>query len=515
MIRAPYTLASFPDPFFDSYDASRTNTVFYLPEHSDAKLVSSLLGLVSSWGAKGVPGLPQRLEAHSGATGQVPANEILLQPDGDNALSLSSLNGGFSQLDITGSVDSIANTLNALGRPKIVQTLSGQQLELTTPLPEEPQQNNSAFSKSQTKKGYYSLADLGYQDDMTVAGAFHQKTAIEIPRPAGYGIGDGSYIELHFRHSPVLDPKKSAVTIYVNDIPVRAQALTPENADKGVLKAPIPASELEKPSWKVRFGFYHDLGIIDCSKRYDEVAWSVVEKDSCVYLEPGDAYHDVSWEYFPNDFGTVQPDQIAVTLLLPEDPSSAELTGALKLAYYIGQQNKKKIRWQVQTLASFDPASAAGTVIALGKNDAVEDWKAFQDILPVTPAAGGSYHREDWVDAAEESLGSFDICEIGHTGKDHPIYAFMYASPERFNQMVDHMIAKGNMLKGQVSLVNDQGNPVVYQQEAGQRRKHSWLAWLRQLFTGSERTGSIYAGVVAVTVLLTGGVLWMVRRRNR
>ena len=119
------------------------------------------------------------------------------------------------------------------------------------------------------------------------------------------------------------------------------------------------------------------------------------------------------------------------------------------------------------------------------------------------------------MDAAEQSLPSFDICEIGRSKKDHPVYAFLYASPERLNQMVNHMIDKGNTLKGQVSLVDAQGKAVVYQHPEGPVKKNALLSWIRQLFSGSDQTGGIYIGIVVVTALLTGGLLFIVRRRNR
>ena len=44
-------------------------------------------------------------------------------------------------------------------------------------------------------------------------------------------------MELHFRHAKILDRKKSAVTVYVNDIPIRSEVLTAENADGGIFKS--------------------------------------------------------------------------------------------------------------------------------------------------------------------------------------------------------------------------------------------------------------------------------------
>lgn len=511
LLHDPYTLASLPSPFFDPYLAARTNTILYIPQSADSQTFAALLNLVSQYGTLGLAGLPQRLEVRFAPDAQPQANEIVVS-NGPASLDLTALPGGFERLTISGpDSQSLSSSLNGLSRPQLVKTLSGTKLNLSAALPPEPE-DNSFFSKNQNKKGLYTLSDLGCADDLTVAGAFHQKADIEIPRPANYGVGDGSYIELHFRHSPILDAKKSAVTIYVNDIPVRAQALTPENADKGVLKAPIPASELNKPSWRVRFGFYHDLGIIDCSKRYDEVAWSVIEKDSCVYLEPGDAYHDTSWEYFPSDFGVSSKNLLELTMVLPDNPSQEEMTAATRLAYYLGQQNKKKIRWQVQSASTFDPGQAKGAILVIGKNDDEGTWKNLKDALPVVPE-NGSYRTASWMDAAASSLSGFDICEIGRSKNDRPVYAFLYASPERLNHLIDFMLEKGNSLQGQISLLNEQGEPVVFR-HTPEAPQASALAWLSKLINGQNQTGSVYAVIVVVVAALTGVLLYIVRRRR-
>lgn len=510
LMRAPYTLSSFPGPFLDDYMAAKINTVFYVPENPDPELLGAVFNMASNWGGKGLSGLPQRMELRYGEAGQVPANEIVLNNDAA-ALKLTTLPTGFHQLQVSGPDSaSIAGSLNALTRPQLVKTLSGTEMELSVPLP-APKEGQQYFKKSAGKKGTYTLSDLGHEEDLTAAGAFHQEVDIEVPRPAGYGIGDGSYVELHFRHSPILDPKKSAVTIYVNDIPVRAQALLAENAEQGVLKAPIPESELQRASWRIRFGFYHDLGIIDCSKRYDEVAWSVVEKDTAVYLEPGDVYHEASWEYFPGDIGADEQNMVSMTMVLPDAPSQEELTAAFKLAYYIGVQNKKPVHWQVQKASSFDASKAEGAIIALGKNDDTAGWKQMQDVLPVAPEQGG-YKTADWIDAAKSGLSGFDICEIGRTKNDKLVYAFLYSTPERLNQLIDHTLSAGNSLSGQVSLVDAQGQVSSFTQPV-HSAKGSVLSWFHKVFSGTNNTAGVYAAIVAVVTIATGLLLFFMRKR--
>lgn len=187
---------------------------------------------------------------------------------------LPSLNGYYNLIAGGNDARGVKLAVNALCNNKFVRTLSGNETQFSLPV----QAEKLSAKKTLESKGVYTLRDIGYDDDILAAGAFHQEAEIFIPKPSNYDVEEGSYIELHFRHAKILDRKKSAVTIYVNEVPIRSEVLTAENADGGILKAELPVLPANQQGWRVRFAFYYDLGIIDCSKRYDDVAWSVIEK---------------------------------------------------------------------------------------------------------------------------------------------------------------------------------------------------------------------------------------------
>ena len=521
--RGAYSLSSYPRPFLDEYLASRINTALYVPANSDTTLLGALFNLASNWGgAYGVSGSPQRLEVRFGEPGQVPANEVVFgspakwfpnQPLSGKApvLTLQDING-YSRLVITGdNSDVFASAVEALSRPKLVESFFGQQqVTLPTSLKAE-----TPIANTNVNKGKYTLADLGYQDDVTVSGAFHQSMLLNVPRPADYNVGSGSYIELHFRHSKILDSKKSAVTVYVNDIPLRAAPLLAENADGGILKVPIPASELNKPSWQVRFGFYHDLGIIDCSKSYDDVAWSVVQKDTAVVLEKGRYERYPSLEDFPNNLTSQPNGAMNVTMLLPDNPSQEELTAALKLAYFVGQQNKGKISWQVQTNSSFDLKKSKGTVIALGRNNDAGQWSSLKKFLAVTPEQDNSYALAPWVEALPSTMRAFDIFQISKMNNGQLLYAFMYSDPARLDKLLQFMLINGNALKGQLTLVNAQGVHTSFiSPEAAKSGDSGIIEWVASLLPSVGNTGTIYLMIFVTVLASTAAIMIFIRRRR-
>ena len=75
------------------------------------------------------------------------------------------------------------------------------------------------------------------------------------------------------------------------------------------------------------------------------------------------------------------------------------------------------------------------------------------------------------------------------------------------------MLEKGNSLQGQISLLNEQGEPVVFR-HTPEAPQASALAWLSKLINGQNQTGSVYAVIVVVVAALTGVLLYIVRRRR-
>ena len=536
---AEYTLASFPRPFADPWSASKTDTVVYLPEDFDEETLSAAMNLGSILGHASPSGaFPKRLQVRVGVPEQVEANEIVfgktseLLPELAEAgqsvsadvpvLVLRHLPNERTRLLIAADDSkAFAKAVMALGRPQIVKTFISDQVVLSSPLAFPPTGVLAELFKD--KRQTFTLANFGYAEDIPVTGAFHQEAFIDIPRPPNYRTGDGSYIELHFRHSRILDPRKSAITVYINGIPIRATALTPENADGGVLRAPIPASELNRPSWRVSFGFYHDLGIIDCSKRYDEVAWSVIEKETTVHLNTGKVAYTPVWDSFPNDFYVGGSGRVELTMLLAmENPAQSDFTTAFILAYYIGVHNGNDILWRAKKSADgFDAESAPGTTIALGRNSDAGRWGPLEKYLPVYPQANG-YRVAEGLEVVPDVLKDFDVYQIGRVAEGKWLYAFMFKHNSRLNDLLALALAlRGDEipLRGQVSLVDEKGKVTSFlgkAPEPGQEEAAGspGLASVLDRLGGPDGTAAMYilvlAAVLAVTILVT----FLVRKKK-
>lgn len=514
-------LADFPRPFTDYYTAGMINTAVYLPENFDNGLLAALMNLGGVLGRGSQAGaLPTRLLVRTGAPGRYEANEIVfgmrsgipetLTPEaGKPAISFVKQDNGFKRLHIDATdADGYEKAVEALGRPLLVGTLQNDSIKLGAPLPAMRYASSNPFMRG--SREFFTLTDFGFDSDIQVSGAFHQEAQMFIPSPPNYRAAEGSYIELNFRHSPLLDPRKSAVTIYINAIPIRAVALMHENAAGGVLRAAIPTSELGSSFWNVRFAFYHDLGIIDCSKRYDDVAWSVIDKKTSVYLKKSKTLRHPALEDFPNDFQIDDSGVAHLTLLLMEHPGEADLTAIFKLAYFIGLNNNGKIAWHVETPETFDAANAKGTVIAVGRNHEGNKWGILKTNLLLYPE-NGAYYTDDRLEILPDVLKDFTVCQVTKTADNKRVYALMYKTTHKFIELLDFSIAAASPLTGQVALVDDKGEVTSLRLEATETVRD--ITFIDRLTASIGGAAVTYALVLAVVILATAVLLVATRKK--
>lgn len=511
-----YALRDYPYPFIDEYLSSKINTYVFLSDARPAS-IATLLELAMQWGRKSAGGPPNRMEVRlETPPAQAISNEVCVGPIGswlpqqansypaDTALlQLHPLAGGFWRLLVAGNSDKgLALAANALSHDAYVKTLTADQTFFSAALAEKMSYLHTR------KKGLYMLSDMGVDGDVEVAGAFHQEADLYLQRPANYAIGEGSYVELHFRHSKILDQKKSAVTIYINDVPVRAAVLMAENADGGILKAPIPSDQLRQAGWRIRFAFYHDLGIIDCSKRYDDVAWSVIEKETHVYLAPGDTPGELALTDFPSRLQGADPSDPTVTMWLSEHPTPEELTLACKLAYWIGRNHQDPIRWNVVLSPAFTLREAKGAVIALGPNEELAKRGDLKAYLPFFPEGNGTYKIAPWIDLTAMNLIGKDLYQAVSVN-GNPVYAFSYAQARSMQAFFDAMLAGGVSLEGQVACSDANGQLVSFKKPVEKTTQYG--AVLQGLFS---HTVLVYGGLLLAVLLGTVALMLYLRKRS-
>ncbi|HPS80872.1 MAG TPA: cellulose biosynthesis cyclic di-GMP-binding regulatory protein BcsB, partial [Candidatus Limiplasma sp.] len=173
-----------------------------------------------------------------------------------------------------------------------------------------------------SRTGMYSFADFGYPTTM-LKGAFHQQAVFSLSQPNGMKGGARSYLQLHYRHSQTLISDQSLMTVYINGDPVGSVKLSASNANDGSYKIALPEDALNAPTLTLRVEVYHYLGTVDCSKDYSDTAWTSIEADSAVYLEPSDTLVRPTLAGFPNIPAT--DSAAGAYMVLPDNASEGAL----------------------------------------------------------------------------------------------------------------------------------------------------------------------------------------------
>lgn len=303
----------------------------------------------------------------------------------------------------------------------------------------------------------------------------------------------------------IMDGKKH----YLHEREELVEVLTAENADGGILKAELPVLPANQQGWRVRFAFYHDLGIIDCSKRYDDVAWSVIEKETSIYLAVSSHSRQESLADFPGYFNTDSNGDIVLTMWLSQTPDNDELTAAAQLAYWIGQNNTGNIVWKVQLGPQAVISNDSGTVITTGQNRVLTDKRTIGDSLPVTVNADGTIKTSEWLSIATDAIDRKNIFQVARKG-DNVIYAFTYANIENMKSFMRLAFINGTSLNGQVALIDANGQTLTFAEEV--KHQDAGLSKIFRNFSGN-RLGS-YLAVIAVVVCGTLIMMWYSKRRK-
>ncbi len=130
---------------------------------------------------------------------------------------------------------------------------------------------------------FITISELGYPN-ILLEGMYHQEKLVTYMVPTNWKLKKGAYAKIYFRHSKVLSPDRSSLTITLNDVPITSVKLTKENADSGEVTVKLPDEILRGGVLNFGFRAYLDINTKDCAKNYVEDAWVLIKGTSLFYL---------------------------------------------------------------------------------------------------------------------------------------------------------------------------------------------------------------------------------------
>lgn len=517
-----YPLNCYPFPCLDYLNTDGQHAMLTLPENPTPAEVQVMMETASNWGQR-EPFV--RLPLH--VTTQLPTNgnavvfgkytrwptlfpdKLPAQASQRGAAWLESRgDDGNVRLLISGQNDEgMRQAARLLADPTAVMPLDTRQIII-------PEDRHIASPQAASHKpNRFTFNDLGAVR-LSLNGAFHQAATITLTRPVREKIGRESYLKIYFRHSATLNPRRSMLTVTVNGRKVGSVALSPRNIEGGTITVPIPVQELDADSWTIGLLAFHDLGALDCSKRYDEVAWTVVEDHSFIMLAPGNVPGYPTLANFPylmqNNGRPLNP----ITLWLPAKPSDAMLSAAATIAASAGQTNHAPLHWRVVMGNNLPMSLRDGAVVMLGQPGVDQNrFATVRNLLPVWPIGNGKYIVKRGLKIVPEFWKQPAILEAASTswGKHSVLYAVIGVEDDAFERLVTELpLPDTRQNLGAQIAVFPLGGPMFATATVDTELRRSQIEKETNRYTLPMQ---IVLGLLILLVLiLLGRLLWMLRR---
>jgi len=177
-----------------------------------------------------------------------------------------------------------------------------------------------------------TFADLGY-DDRVLEGA-SQEINYYVDIPGAWNMSRGSYLDLHFSHSQLIDYRASSLTVLFNSQPVATIALDDETALGEGLKVELPASQT-RPGKRNKISIQAELHPLDECTRVE--TWLLVANTSLLHLEHTERdAHPLDLGFYPHPFDQ-RSDLGDLLFALPPQPQPEEWGQMLQIAAALGK----------------------------------------------------------------------------------------------------------------------------------------------------------------------------------
>jgi len=463
-----FPLMLYPFPYLDPLEDNAVRCHWMVPSDPTTDTIANMLDTASDWG-KRLPSKGLRINVATRATG-TPSGEALLISDNPawskytprnlapkvGALTNFPATGGpgTSSLLITGSDSTGLHAAEgALSQNEMIAQMGGTTAVVNTPPVD-------AAIPPTTRLGSFTFTDLGLPA-IHLAGAFHQRTSLTIRRPLRCDLGRESYIKLKFRHSASMNPLRSLITIFLNGIPIGSAKLEPENANDGIIRARIPVEELAKNFWVIDIACFHDLGAADCSKSYDDVAWTVIEGESTFELVNGNLIGRPYLESFPYMIPSDGRIPNSIDFGFSANPSDEELTLASIIAGRAAQTNRINLNW---TSRKGEVTSALHGGVVVGYYSEISRFAAIKKELLVCPVAAGKFQINNKIQLMPDTLMGGAVIQAVAAPKSNTgvLYVIMAQDNDALN-MVSNILSdpnKADTIGGQVCVVTKDGRVI-------------------------------------------------------
>jgi len=184
----------------------------------------------------------------------------------------------------------------------------------------------------------FTFEEIGYPDDDTAQGVNASRT-YGIRWPESWIIQSGSSVTIEFSH-PLALAEYSTMAADFNGVRIGSIALTAANVDHGSVRFNIPANLIQSGYNGLTLVFYMGISENHCDDLDNPGVWATIHNTSFFNLPHSQIKAIPDLGVFPYPF--LQPSELLinqVTVIVPDNPTSAELNAVATILAKLGQLN--------------------------------------------------------------------------------------------------------------------------------------------------------------------------------
>jgi len=193
-----------------------------------------------------------------------------------------------------------------------------------------------------------AFSTLGYST-VRLSGS-RQGRSFNFSLPRNLRLQPGSYLELTITHTPDVPSKPSTLSISLNNVPLEIVPLTAENADLTTYRYPVDG--LLTPG-RNRLQIEMDTGAT-CEEQGASVNVAILDS-SLLHLEYSLTQYAADLSLYPLPFYEESFQAVETLLVLPDEPTSEELSAAATLSAGLGAQSRGEVRLAITTASALTP----------------------------------------------------------------------------------------------------------------------------------------------------------------
>jgi len=536
-------LSWYPMPFLEKGSLTPYNTTFVVPDEPTeqelfglAKLARHFTGLVANlehrvllesdltnealgsgnliWigqtGSWKGPGAELEREAGSASGGaDLAAGTVWIGP--------SRWNDDYRTLLITGRDDGLARAVAMMTDPTLYGQLSGgfaSAAGVRMPASAAPADGSGSTHT-------VTLESLQY-GDLVVEGLMVGSALISYNVPAEYDISWGGKLHIMFRHSKSLNFAQSQAVIRINGIPAASTYLSAETSDYGVLEAAIPDAALRGSYINAEIMFQFGSSGEACTGSAFIGNWAVIDNAS-YFSFSSLPNRDLKLFNLPYPF-VAESAWKPVTILLPDKPTSAELT---LFSIVNGQYGGDLASYDNVRLVAL-PEQVTGEeawlddhLIVICMADKLPSWLAGMDRMPVVHTESGWEAAVGSVRLADNTRKDAGIIQLfPSTYREGKDILLLSASTDARLDAIGATLLKPQSrdgMNGQVIVIDRLDRLHVFDTGQYEPVRSIWWDVTERLRADDlpliQRL--LYIGAIAVALVLFAVIVWLISNRRR